>query len=378
MIKHVWLLCVPLLWLTSCRQQGGAQLQDFDRQVYTPEYASGFDIRGAEGCSSVLITVTDPWQGADSVRTCLFLARDNEPVPEGFRGQVLRGDARHLVVMSSTHVAMLDAVGAVDRIAGVSGLDFITSPALLARRDSVGDVGFEGNVNYEQLLALDTDLVLLYGVNSASAMEGKLSELGIPYIYIGDYVEESPLGKAEWMVLLGELTGRREEGERVFRALPPRYNAWKQKVTEMVTDAPSVMMNTPYNGTWFMPSARSYAVRLVEDAGGAYIYGRNTGNASTPIDLEEAYLLTSAADVWINVGRARSLAEVAEQCPKFTDTRCFRSGRVYNNTLRCTPAGGNDYYESAVVHPDLLLRDLVKIFHPELVDDEFVYYEPLR
>ena len=223
-----------------------------------------------------------------------------------------------------------------------------------------------------------SDLVLLYGVNGASGMEPKLRELGIPFMYVGDYLEESPLGKAEWMVALSEVVGCRSEGEKVFAEIPVRYNALKQRVAENALDAPSVMLNMPYGDSWFMPSAGSYAVRLIEDAGGDYIYKKNTGNASTPVDMEEAYLLASAADLWLNVGMASTLGEVKAACPKFADTRCFRNGYVYNNNARTNAAGGNDYFESGVVHPELVLRDLIKIFHPELVEEDFVYYKRLK
>jgi iron complex transport system substrate-binding protein len=149
-------------------------------------------------------------------------------------------------------------------------------------------------------------------------------------------------------------------------------------VAENTLDAPSVMLNMPYGDSWFMPSTESYAVRLIKDAGGDYIYKKNMGNASTPIDMEEAYLLASAADMWLNVGMANTLGEVKAACPKFVDTRCFLNGDVYNNNACTNAAGGNDYFESAVVHPDLLLRDLVKIFHPELVEEPFVYYKRLK
>ena len=353
-------------------------LEDFDKPVYMLEYASGFDIQGADSKQSVLLTVTNPWQSADGIAVQLFIARDGETAPEGFDGQVLEGDADRIVAMSSTHIAMLDAIGEVDRVVGVSGIDYISNPDIQARRDRIGDVGYEGNINYELLLSLDPDLVLLYGVNGASGMEPKLRELGIPFMYVGDYLEESPLGKAEWMVALSEVVGCRSEGEKVFAEIPVRYNALIQRVAENALDAPSVMLNMPYGDSWFMPSAGSYAVRLIEDAGGDYIYKKNTGNASTPVDMEEAYLLASAADLWLNVGMASTLGEVKAACPKFADTRCFRNGYVYNNNARTNAAGGNDYFESAVVHPDLLLRDLVKIFHPELVEEPFVYYKRLK
>ena len=353
-------------------------LEDFDKPVYMLEYASGFDIQGADSKQSVLLTVTNPWQGADGIAVQLFIARDGETAPEGFDGQVLEGDAERIVAMSSTHIAMLDAIGEVDRVVGVSGIDYISNPDIQARRDRIGDVGYEGNINYELLLSLDPDLVLLYGVNGASGMEPKLRELGIPFLYVGDYLEESPLGKAEWLVVLSEVVGKRAEGEKVFAEIPVRYNALKQRVAENTLDAPSVMLNMPYGDSWFMPSTESYAVRLIKDAGGDYIYKKNMSNASTPIDMEEAYLLASAADMWLNVGMANTLGEVKAACPKFVDTRCFLNGDVYNNNACTNAAGGNDYFESAVVHPDLLLRDLVKIFHPELVEEPFVYYKRLK
>lgn len=376
-IKNLSILFLLALALAAC-QSKQSKLEDFNKTLYAPEYASGFDIKGAEGKESTLITVNNPWQGADSVQTQLFIARNGESAPEGFTGQVLEGEAKRIVAMSSTHIAMLDAVDAAGNVVGVSGIDYISNEDVQSRRDSVGDVGYEGNINYELLLSLDPDIVLLYGVNGASAMEGKLKELGIPFMYVGDYLEESPLGKAEWLVALSEVTGQRDKGEEVFKGIPVRYNALKKKVADNALDAPSVMLNTPYNDAWFMPSTKSYAVQLIQDAGGDFIYKKNTGNASLPVDMEEAYLLASQADMWLNLGMANTLDDVKAMVPKFTDIRCFRNGDVYNNNLRTNAAGGNDYYESAVVNPDIVLRDLVKIFHPELVQEDFVYYKKLK
>ena len=210
-LKNLSLLLLLVLAFTGCHNKS-SKLADFNRTVYTPEYASGFDIKGADGKKSVLVTVTIPWQGADSITTNLFIARDDEEVPADFTGQMLKGDAERIVCMSSTHIAMLDAIGETGRVVGVSGIDYISNPDIQARRDSVGDVGYEGNINYELLLSLDPDLVLLYGVNGASSMEGKLKELDIPFMYVGDYLEESPLGKAEWLVALSEVIGKRAEG----------------------------------------------------------------------------------------------------------------------------------------------------------------------
>ena len=364
--------------LTACGSRRAASLDDFDRPLYTPAYASGFEIVGTDGGASTLLRVRNPWQGAEGVEKCFLIARNGEPVPAGFEGEVLHGDARRIVCMSSTHVAMLDALGAADRVVGVSGLDYITTPSVAANRDKVGDVGFDGNVNYELLLGLEPDLVLLYGVNAASGMESRLRELGIPFAYIGEYLEESPLGKAEWLVAVAELTGEREAGETLFRAIPERYEVLREQAAAAAGPQPKVMINTPYGDSWFMASTRSYLARLIADAGGDYIYRRNTSNRSLPIDLEEAYLLTAEADVWLNVGNIPTLGELHTRYPKFADVRCVRQGAVYNCDRRVTPAGGNDYWESGVVRPDLVLRDLIRIFHPELVSENFYYYRKVE
>lgn len=378
-MKQRFLPIAVMLWAllaASCGRRGPS-LADFDRVLYAPRYASGFEIAGAEGAASTLLRVRDPWQGAEGVEQLLLILRNGEPVPAGFRGQLLRGDARRVVCMSSTHVALLAAAGGADRVVGASGVDYLSDPYVAAHRDRIGEVGYEGNVDYERLVALDPDLVLLFGVNGASGMEEKLRELGIPFAYVGEYLEEDPLGKAEWMVAVGETIGRRAEAEQAFAPIPERYDALRRRVAAEASDVPSVMLNTPYGDAWFMASTRSYVARLVADAGGSYIYTKNDTNRSLPIDLEEAALLTAASDVWVNA-QAASLDDLRRRFPKFADARCVRRGRVYNADLRTNAAGGNDYWESGVVRPDLVLRDLVKIFHPGLVDEEFVYYRRLE
>ena len=374
-------LCIincALLCACSPHRAHPDNLEDFSETLYTPTDASGFSITGKEGSQSSLITVSNPWQGADSVATHLFITRAGDEAPLAYEGQVLDGEADRIAVTSSTHVAMLDALGAADRIVAVSGIDYINNPDVQRRRDDIADIGYEGNFDYEALLASDPDIVLLYGVNGASSMEGKLRELQIPYIYIGDYVEESPLGKAEWMVPIAEIIGEREKGADTYAAIAARYGALKKRVADSAVDAPSVMLNVPYGDSWFMPSADSYMARLIRDAGADYIYRKNTGNTSMPIDLEEAYTLASQADFWLNTDRMESLSALAAKCPKFKDTRVLRNGYVYNNTRRANSAGGNDFYESAVVNPDILLRDLAAIFHPELSSDTLVYYKKLK
>lgn len=368
------LLC--LLLLASCISNKKTSLEAFNQDIYAPGYASGFKILGAENVQSTLIEVSNPWQGAKDVKMSYFISRNGELPPAGFTGPVIPAGARRIVCMSSSYIAMLDALGEVERIAGVSGIDYIANPYILAHKDSIPDMGAE--MNYELLLGLKPDVVLLYGIADAqTAVTEKLKELTIPYLYMGEYLEESPLGKAEWMIVLSELTDTREKGIELFREIPERYHALKA-LTKAIEQRPTVMFNTPWNDSWVMPSTQSYMAQLIADAGADYIYKENTSNSSTPIGLETAYGLIQKADYWINVGSVTTLDELKTVNPKFADAKAVREKTVYNNNLRLTPTGGNDYWESAVVRPDVVLRDLIRIFHPELVSDSLYYYRHLK
>lgn len=375
--SHFILLAVLTAMTVACGSQA-ARLDDYRVSVYTPEYASGFEIVSAPGLQSTILKTKSPWQGAENTETLLFIARDGEPAPAGFNGQTVKAGARRIVCMSSTYVAMLGALGQPDRVVGVSGRDYISNEYVSAHPDSVADLGFDGNINYELLLAQKPDLVLLFGVTGASGMESKLRELGIPFCYIGEYLEESPLGKAEWLVAVAEIIDCRTKGQEVFASIPERYEALKTLAATTV-EKPKIMINTPYGDSWFMASTESYVARLIADAGGEYIYKKNTSNRSLPVDLEEAYLLATNADLWINLGSFSSLADFKARLPKFAEVPCVRANALYNCDKRLNSAGGNDYWESGVVHPDLVLLDLIKIFHPRLLSDrEFTYYRQLE
>lgn len=379
--RIVALLCA--LAFVACAGEPTRSLEEFATAVYEPEYATGFDISGAEGAASTLITVRNPWQGAEGVERRLFISREGERAPEGFDGQVIEGAAERVVCMSSTYVAMIDALDCTERVVGVSGIDFIYNARVreAAAEGRVRDVGHDSDINFELLLTLQPDVVLIYGVAGENGVaNAKLDELNIPYLYLGDYVEESPLAKAEWTVVVAEVLGVRERGEELFAGIAERYNALREQVAASAAERPTVMFNTPYRDTWYMPSSRSYVVQLVEDAGGRYIYDGNHSTTSQPIDLEQAYVLTREADYWINVGQYATLEALRRDNPRFVGAKAVREGRVYSADRRTTAKGGSDFWESAVVNPDVVLSDLVTILHPELnlIDKELTYYKRIE
>lgn len=365
-------LIVTLCMCGGCARQESATVNDFSLTSYTPSHASGFEIR-EDSNGNRLICVTRPWQGVDVPMQTLAILDRGEA--RSFDGQYITGAAQRVVCMSSSHVAMLDAIDRVECVVGVSGKQYIMNPAV-AMSDQVKDVGYDSSLNYELLVMLKPDVVLLYGVSAEdSVVTAKLRELKIPYLYLGDYTEQSPLGKAEWLVLMAEIVGCREHGEEVFGDIVERYNDIRNSI-KPDNRRPKVMFNAPYQDVWYMPSDDSYMVRLIEDAGAEYIYkGRNLTGGSTGISLEEAYMLVSESDIWLNVGQCQTLGELAGVAPHFMATDVVRAGRVYNNDKRRTPAGGSDFWESAIVHPDVVLSDLVGIFSEG--DDELYYHRRL-
>lgn len=179
-ISTIALLC--LFFLASCISRNKTSLERFNQDIYTPEYASGFKILGADNAASTLIQVSNPWQGAQDVKMSYFISRNGEQAPAGFNGPVIPAGARNIVCMSSSYIAMLDALGELKRIVGVSGINYVSNPYILAHKDSIKDMGAE--MNYELLLGLKPDVVLLYGIGDAqTAVTDKLKELAIPYIY---------------------------------------------------------------------------------------------------------------------------------------------------------------------------------------------------
>ena len=364
------LLLVLTTWLSVCCGVKNESNNDrFTTLDYAPKEATGFTIfTDAEG--NKLLSVTRPWQGESPQEQTLAIF-SSEEAARGYRGEAIIGPAERVVCMSTSYVAMLDALGLTEAIVGVSGKQYVINDAVRSNPE-VRDVGYDSSLDFEAMLLLDADLVILYGVSSEnSAVTSKLREIGIPYIYLGDYTEQSPLGKAEWVVAVAEIMGCRERGEELFASIVERYEAVKESVVPV--DKPRrAMLNLPYQDVWYMPSDDSYLVRLIQDAGGEYIYkGKNPTAGSKGISLEEAIALVSEADVWLNVGQCNTLDEVRGSAQLFSEMEVVRRGEVYNNNRRRSEGGGSDFWESAIVRPDVVLADLVKIFSGQ---NEGLYY----
>lgn len=338
-----------------------------------PDYASGFEMYRYD--SSTLLRIVNPWQGADSVSQWVFLSRDDEKPPKGFAGETIDVPVRRIVCMSSSYVAFLEALGADSTICAISGTGYIWSDKVRNRiaGGEIAEAGFDNSLNFEKLVALKPDVVFLYGLTGKNAVTDKLHELGLKTVYIGDYVENNPLGRAEWITVFGEFTGRRELASTLFDSISNEYNRAKALVSG-VEKRPEVILNAPWQDSWFVPGDRSYMVRLLEDAGGNYACRGVDSDQSRPISTETAFVAASQSDFWLSPGTATSLAELNAMNPRFGSIPPVRNGNVYNNNARTTPEGGSDFWESGSAYPDRTLKDLIHILHPELLPDRTLYY----
>ena len=367
-------LAITLCMCLGCSNSTKHYTEIFTDIAYSPAHASGFEICADEQ-GNTLIRVTRPWQGNALIEQTLAIFSSSEAA-EGYEGQHIVGAAERVVCMSSSPVAMFDAIGLTERIVGVSGKQYIMNEAI-ADNDNVADIGYDSNLNFELLTLLDPDIVLMYGVTAENtSVTAKLREIGIPYLYLGDSTEESPLGKAEWLIAVAEIAGCRSHGEVLYDGIVSRYETIRDNIPND-RQRPRVMLNTPYQDVWYMPSDDSYLVRLLEDAGADYIYkGINPTGGSRGISLEEAFNLVSEADIWLNVGQCSTLDELKAAAPHFSTTDVVERGEVYNNNYRRTAAGGSDFWESAIVRPDVVLSDIAAIVSGD--DTELYYHHKLK
>ena len=328
------------------------------------------------------IKIIDPWQGAINVSQVYYLLKKGEKLPEGAdSSDVIFVPLKKIVCMSTTHLAMISALHEENTIAGVSGTDFIYSPALNSRVDkgSIMDVGYEANLNKELILKIKPDLIMIYGIGSeSSGYVGKLKELGTKVIINADYLETDPLGRAEWIKLFGALYCRESLADSIFNSEVAEYNKLRSFVNNSIITRPKVMLGLPFKDTWYISPGNSFISRLIEDAGGDYLWKDTESSVSMPYGLENVYLRAMKADVWLNIGSVNSRNEISYVDQRLSDLPCFKNDSLFNNNKRITVKGGNDFWESGSLYPHLLLKDLATILHPELFSDhELTYYRKI-
>lgn len=286
---------------------------------------------------------------------------------DGARDTTVLHPCHSLACMSSSHVGYLEAIGADSLVTAVSGVNFLADEAV---RSHAAELGYDSSPDYETILRLQPDYVLIYAISSAPTQALlKLKDLGIPVIVLHEHLEPHPLGRAEYVKLFGVLAGCPEKADSVFCAVRDNYLA------QVKSGNAKVLVNIPYGDQWYIPGSDNYLYRLITDAGGT-ILGASEGVQSSVISVEKAYGLSCEADFWLHPGWCTTKAELAGVLPLFASFPVLQKP-VWNNTAQATPGGGNAFWESGPARPDLILRDLRSIFS-DSPTDSLKYYIPVQ
>lgn len=369
---------ILLLILSGCNP-GRKPVNDYGSD--NNEYSRRFAIENREHYRR--ISVLNPWQGAERKNFEYFVCSDLTKLPAGLEeSQIIKLPVKSIICTSTTHIAMLDALEAVHMITGVSGSGYVYNPELRAKIDSgdVFDIGYDNGYNTELIYSLDPDIMFVYGVGNESVPAfSRLSEMGIPVVYIADYLEEHPLARTEWIKVFGEMLDRQELAEQVFSSVKNEYNTTLKIVGSNTQNRPEVMLGLPFKDTWFISPGNSYISKLITDAGGKYLWEDTESNISIPMSLEAVMQEAVDADIWLNTGIAGSIDEIKLIDHRLVNLPVISKGSVYNNNNRLNSMGGNDYWESGTVNPHLLLKDIASIINPDLFPGhELVYYTRLK
>ncbi len=325
------------------------------------------------------LTVVDPWQKSTNTRFDYFLVKKGSKIPEEIKDQQIFFTPLHKVIcLSTTHIGFLDALGEVASITGLSGSKYLSNTEVKrgVAENRIQEVGNERGLNYEMILQLKPDVVFAYGVGSEiNAQLNKLQDLGIPVVLVGEYLEQSPLAKAEWIKFFGTFFGKEKPADDIFAKISANYNSIKGTVANEA-NKPVVLTGLPFKDTWWMAGGQSNLAVLIGDAGGDFLWKENQSREAFPVSLEEVFLRAAKADFWINCGSVNTIDELLAYDQRFSVLPVVMKSQIYNNNLRSTADGGSDYWESGVVHPDLVLADLVAILHPEkIANRDFYYYK---
>jgi len=329
-------------------------------------YAKGFTI--IDHGAYRKITVIDPWQQSSGVSFEYYLVDSDKDIPADLAGkEVIRTPVRRVICLSTSHIGFLSALNEIPSLIALSGAGFVSDPQVQKAVSSktVYDVGYDQGINYELILSLKPDLIMAYGVGGeVTGFINKLRDLGLNVILNGEYLEENSLAKAEWIKFVGAFYNKDQQAADYFSKIEKNYNDIKQKVALAKTH-PVVLTGLPYKDAWWMAGGHSNLAAMISDAGGEFLWHENTSREAFVVSLEQVVIRSSKADFWINCGTVNTLNELLSTDSRFTAFPQVRKGTIFNNNLQMSSGGGNDYWERGVVRPDLILSDLVKIFHPE-------------
>jgi iron complex transport system substrate-binding protein len=374
-IKHISVLLIVLFSLMAVSV---AAAKDYFPVKTSIQYARGFTIEYHD--TYKIITVLDLRKNADVMSQYVLVQRGTEP-PSGYDNTLhIDIPVRSLVTMSSTYLPHLEQLNVLDTLVGHDNFKHVNTPAVRERiaKGNLKEIGEGPNVNIELLMILEPDIIMTHMDSSMYDTPPKLFEAGLRVVINASFNELTPLGRMEWIKFIAAFFNKEQEAEVIFKKTANAYEKLAANVRS-VAIKPTVLLNAPYKGEWWIPGGQSYVATFMKDAGATYLWAEDPSQGSHILDFEVVYEKAVDADYWLNPGQWKSLKDGIAMDERFAQFQAFQQGNVYNNNARVNEYGGNDYWESGLARPELVLADLIKIFHPELMPEhEFVYYKQLK
>ena len=281
-----------------------------------------------------------------------------------------------IAALSTTDIAMLAELDAVDKITGVSDYFRISNEQVQMRYSQglIQNVGTAMDVNVEALVALNPDIVITSAFSSSDIQ--KFQRAACPVIFTTDWQENTPLARVEWIKFIGRILGESEKADSVFSVIERNYLNTKSLAAD-VAEKPVVLAGAASNDIWYLPGGKSYVAALIDDAGGDFIGKDNDNTGSVVVNFEQILQQSQNADLWIGCDE-KTVAELDAANKNYKLLTVYQKGAIYNRSKRCNANGGNDYWEYGYVRPDIVLADYMKIIHPELLPEyETVFLEKI-
>jgi iron complex transport system substrate-binding protein len=387
--QFAWLFFIPVLFLTGCGTSStlteSAETATSDKDYFSSKihihHAKGFTIEYHDNYK--VINVLSPFEKSTDTARYVLLQRGTKK-PKGYaNSQFIEIPIRSLVAMSSMHVGLVGLLEEEKIVTGLGNLKYVSNPEIIKQIEAgkIAEVGKDQGLNEEKLITMHPDLIMTTG-SPVSKMERytTLNAAGIPVLINSEWVETTPLGRAEWVKLLAALLNREDFVNKKFAKMEEEYKRLAS-LSQKVKTKPSIITGMNSKDSWFIPNGNSYMAQFFRDAGAAYHWNNTKATGSLALNFEAVYPVALTADYWLNVGISNydNKKEILAKDSRYTDFKAYKSGQIYSYNKRVNSRGSNDYWESGAVNPQIVLSDLIKILHPELLPEhELVYYKQVN
>ncbi|NVK49425.1 MAG: ABC transporter substrate-binding protein [Cyclobacteriaceae bacterium] len=371
-MKHLSISALFLFLFWSCQPKSESTREGLEKIPL--QYAKGFTIEKGEGFW--IVEVLQPWTGAqESFR--YLVVQNGIQIPTFEVDAVVKLPSKKVIVTSTTHIPHLDLLEETHALVGFPNFDLISSPTVWERieKGEILDLGSAPTANIEMVIDLQPDWIMISTLGDDLKQIQLLKQAGIPALINGEYVEQHPLGRAEWIKFTGVLFGKFDEAEKIFQTIENSYLSALESVKNLDKDPrPSVLSGVLYEDSWFAPGADSWGAQILNQAGGDYAFSDQAGTGSIPLSYEFVIDRAIESAYWIGSADYESLEQMRQLEPSYQIFRAFQEEKVFTYSRKKGPRGGLEYFELGYVRPDLVLKDLIKILHPDLLPDYDLYF----